>query len=171
MPGSSSDNLNSEPMDRLPEREEQIKVNEDRNFDQLLQSSVVVTWADLMRGSQGGLIHVEYDFTASGTLEHLQIWSSIVKGRWLLACGYQRVASEGLNTGVHFHNGYQSEGLARLLELVVSRQKAFILPRNLGRAGLLQIATPTEKESAAAAVSVNEAFDYIHSAPVELALA
>jgi hypothetical protein len=146
-------------------------VNEDRNFDQFLQSSVVVSWADLMRGPQGGLIHVEYDFTASGTLEHLQIWSSIVKGHWLLACGYQKAASEVLDAGVHFYNGYKSEGLARLLEQVVLRQKAFILPLNLGRAGLLQIATPTQEESAAAAVSVNEAFEYIHSAPAELALA
>lgn len=143
-----------------------------QKFDQFLESAVVASWAELMRGSQRGLIHVEYGFAPSGTLEHLQIWSSIVKGRWLLACGYQRAASELLDAGdVHFHNGHQSEGLERILELLVLHQKAFILPRNLGRAGLLQIATPTEKESAAAAVSVNEAFDYIHFAPVELALA
>ena len=141
------------------------------NFDQLLQSAVVVSWADLMRGFHGGLIHVEYDFTASGTLEHLQVWSSIVKGRWLLAWGYQRTGSEVLDTDVHFHNGYKSEVLARILELVVLRYKGFILPRNLGRAGLLQIATPTQEESAAAAVSVNEVLDYIRSAPLELARA
>jgi hypothetical protein len=140
------------------------------NFDQLLESAVVASWANLMRGSQRGLIQVEYGFSPSGALEHLQIWSSIVKGRWLLACGYRRAASEVLDTGVDFHNGYKSEDLARILELLVLHQKAFILPPNLGRAGLLQIATPTEKESAAAAVSVNEAFDYIHCAPVELAL-
>jgi hypothetical protein len=171
MPGSSSDNLNSEPRDRLPEREEQIKVNEDRNFDQLLQSAVVASWADLMRGSQRGLIHVEYGFSPSGALDHLQVWSCITKGRWLLACGYQRAASEVLDTDVHFHNGYKSESLARILELVVSHQKAFILPRNPGRTGLLQIATPTEKESAAAVMSMNEAFDLINSVSAEPALA
>jgi hypothetical protein len=80
-------------------------------------------------------------------------------------------ASDVLDTDVHFHNGYQSEGLARILELVILHQKAFALPQNLDRAGLLQIATPSQRESAAAAVSVNEAFDDIHSAHVELELA
>jgi len=141
------------------------------NFDQLLESAVVASWADLMRGSQRGLIHVEYGFSPSGALDHLQVWSCITKGRWLLACGYQMAASDVLDTDVHFHNGYQSEGLARILELVILHQKAFALPQNLDRAGLLQIATPSQRESAAAAVSVNEAFDDIHSAHVELELA
>jgi hypothetical protein len=47
---------------------------------------------------------------------------------------------------------------------LLTNQKAFTLPRNLGRAGLLQIATPTQKENAATAVSLNEAFAYIHCA-------
>jgi hypothetical protein len=141
------------------------------NFDQLLESAVVASWSDLMRGSQRGLIHVEYGFSPSGALDHLQVWSCITKGRWLLACGYQMAASDVLDTDVHFHNGYQSEGLARILELVILHQKAFALPQNLDRAGLLQIATPSQRESAAAAVSVNEAFDDIHSAHVELELA
>lgn len=146
-------------------------MNQAHNFDQLLESAVVASWADLMRGSQRGLIHIEYGFAPSVTLDHLQVWSCIVKGRWLLACGYQRAASESHDNGVQFHNGYQSEGLARVLKLMILHQKAFALPQNLGRAGLLQIATPTEKERAAAVVSVNEAFDCIRSAPVELALA
>src|SRR5437667_3737072 len=141
------------------------------NFDQLLESAVVASWADLMRGSQRGLIHVEYGFSPSGALDHLQVWSCITKGRWLLACGYQMAASDVLDTDVHFHNGYQSEGLARILELVILHQKAFALPQNLDRAGLLQIATPSQRESAAAAVSVNEALDHITSAHVELELA
>jgi hypothetical protein len=73
--------------------------------------------------------------------------------------------------GVHFHNGYQSEGLARILEAVTQHQSAFALPQNLGRQGLLQIATPTEDESAAAASSVSEALDHVSSAPVEPVLA
>ena len=141
------------------------------NFDQLLESAVVASWADLVRGSQGGLIHIEYSFAPSGSLEHLQVWSSIIRGHWRLACGYQRAASRVLETGVRFHNGYHSEGLARILELLVFNQKAFVLPWDLGRAGLLQITTPTQKQSAAAAVSLNETFDCIASALVEPVLA
>jgi hypothetical protein len=62
--------------------------------------------------------------------------------------------------GVRFENGYQSEGLARILEFVMQHQNSFVPPPNLGRQGLLQIPTPTEKESAAGAIAVNEA---IHS--------
>ena len=62
--------------------------------------------------------------------------------------------------GVCFENGYESEGLARILEFVMQHQNSFVPPRNVGRQGLLQIPTATEKESAAAAIAVNEA---IHS--------
>jgi hypothetical protein len=66
-------------------------------------------------------------------------------------------ASKFHRNGVHFDNGYQSEGLAHLLESVMQHQTAFLLPADVGRQGLLQIPTPTQEESAGAAASVNEA--------------
>jgi hypothetical protein len=72
-------------------------------------------------------------------------------------------ASNSHSSGVHFDNGYQSEGLAHILEFVMQRQDAFALPLNRGRQGLLQISTPTQDESAAAAASVSEAFDRLDS--------
>jgi hypothetical protein len=102
--------------------------------------------------------------TLSGTLDHLQVWSSITRGHWLLACAYRMSDSESHDIGVRFDNGYESEGLAHILELVIAHQNAFAAPRNLGRAGLLQIATPTPKETSAAAASISEAFDYSSSA-------
>jgi hypothetical protein len=98
-----------------------MSVDHGGGFDRLLESAVVASWSDFMRGAPIGSVHVEYDFTANGALEYLQ--------------------------------------------------KAVTLPRNFGRAGFLQIATPTEKESAAAAVSMNEAFDYINCAHWSWALA
>jgi hypothetical protein len=147
-----------------------MKMNQKQNFDQILESAVVASWADLMRGGQNGLIHIEYGFAPSGTLDYLQVWSSIKRGHWLLACAYRMLPFELHDIGVHFDNRYESEGLAEILECVITHQNTFALPRNLGRAGLLQISTPTQKEIAAAAASVHEAFDYFHSAPVELAL-
>ena len=35
-------------------------------------------------------------------------------------------------TGVRFENGYQSAGLAHILEFVMQHQNAFALPQNLG---------------------------------------
>jgi hypothetical protein len=139
-------------------------MNQNQNLDQVLESAVVANWADLMRGAQSGLIHLEYGFAPSGTLDHLQVWSSITRGHWLLACAYRMSDSESHDTGVRFDNGYESEGLAHILELVIAHQNAFAAPRNLGRAGLLQIATPTPKETSAAAASISEAFDYSSSA-------
>jgi hypothetical protein len=75
------------------------------------------------------------------------------------------------SAGVHFHNGYQSEGLARILESVMQHQTAFSLPADLGRQGLLQIPTPTQEESVAAAALVSEVLDRVGSAPAQLALA
>jgi hypothetical protein len=123
-----------------------------------------------MRGTENGSIHVEYDVTPSGALDFLQIWSCITRGHWLLVCEYQRAALES-HCGLRFHNGYQSEDLARSIEPVIVHPKAFSLPQRLNRAGLLQIAMPTKKESAAAAATVNEVLGRIDSASPESALA
>jgi hypothetical protein len=138
-----------------------MSMNHD-SFDRLLESAVVASWSDLVRGVPAGLVHVEYDFTTNGALDYLQVWSCIVRGHWLMVCGYQRARPELHGNGVQFHNGYQSEDLARMLELVILHQKAITVPGNFGRAGLLQISTPTQAASEAAAVSVNEAFDRIN---------
>ncbi len=148
-----------------------MKHSENQSLERILESAVVVSWADLMPGTQAGLIHIEYGFAAGGTLDYLNFWSSITRGQWLLACEYWMSASTSHSAGVHFHNGYQSEGLARILESVMHHQTAFSLPGNLGRQGLLQIPTPTQEESAAAAAFLSEALETVHSAPAQLAAA
>jgi len=148
-----------------------MKLHQDQNLERVLESAVVASWADLMRGRQNGLIHIEYGFAASGILDHLQVWSSIKRGYWLLACSYWMTASKLHDSGVHFDNGYQSEGLARNLAVVMEHQHAFALPPNLGRQGLLQITTPTELESIAAAASMRDAVDCVSSPLAETRLA
>jgi hypothetical protein len=148
-----------------------MKPYENQSLERILESAILVSWADLMRGAQTGLIHIEYGFAAGGTLDYLQVWSSITRGHWLLACGYRMSASKFHGTGVHFDNQYQSEGLAHILEFVMQHQTAFVLPPDCGRLGLLQIPTPTEEESMAAAASVREAFDRFGSVLAQPALA
>jgi len=147
-----------------------LSTDHGHNFDQILESAVVASWASLMRATESGSMHIEYDVTPSGALECLQMWSCITRGHWLLVCEYQRAALES-HRGLRFHNGYQSENLARILERVIAHPKAFILPQKLDRARLVQIATPTKKESTAAAIAVNEALHRINSALPEPALA
>jgi hypothetical protein len=133
--------------------------NGNPNLERILESAIVVTWADLVHDAQTGLIHIEYGFAPAGTLDYLKVWSSITRGHWLLACEYWMSASTFHSTGVHFSNGYKSEGLAHILEFVMEHQREFLLPANLGRQGLLQIPTPSPAESAAASALVNDTFD------------
>jgi hypothetical protein len=148
-----------------------MKPEEGQSLEQVLKSAVVVSWADLMRGAPSSLIHIQYGFAPGGTLDYLQIWSSITRGHWLLACAYWMSGTTFHEAGAHFDNGYQSEGLARVLESVMQHQAAFSLPADLGRQGLLQIATPTEEESAAAAASITDALDRVGSVLAEPAVA
>lgn len=129
--------------------------DENKSLERALESAIIVSWKDLMHGAQTGLIHIEYGFASTDTLEYLKVWSSITGGHWLLACEYWMSANTSHRIGVRFENGYQSEGLARILEFVMQHQNSFVPPPNLGRQGLLQIPTPTEKESAAAAIAVS----------------
>jgi len=128
------------------------------NLERTLESAVVMCWKDLMRGAQAGLIHIEYSFLPSGSLDYLKIWSSITRGHWLLACEYWGSANTFHETGVRFDNGYESEELAHILESVMQHQNSFVLPENLGRQGLLQISAPTAEESTAAEGMINDAF-------------
>jgi len=135
-----------------------MKPDENLSLERILECASVVSWADLMRDAQTGLIHIEYGFAPTGTLDYLKVWSSITRGHWLLACEYWMSGSAFHGTGIRFDNGYESEGLAHILEFVMQHQNSFVLPPNLGRQGLLQIPTPTEEENVAAALLVNEVF-------------
>lgn len=148
-----------------------MKLNESQHLERVLESAVVVSWRDLMRGAGNGLIHIDYGFAANGDVDYLQIWSSITRGHWLLACEYWMSPSILHRTGVRFENGYRSEGLAHILRTVMQHQSAFSLPEDLGRQGLLQVSTPTPEESTAAAASVHQALDHLGSALAEPALA
>lgn len=142
-----------------------------QDLDRVLQSAIVVSWADLMHGVQTGLIHVEYGFATGGTLDYLKLWSSVSRGHWLLACEYWMSASTFHGTGISFDNGCESEGLAHILESVMQHQASFELPENLGRQGLLQIPTPTEEERVAAGEWIRDALDRLGATIAEPALA
>jgi hypothetical protein len=148
-----------------------MKPEEKQNFDRVLESAIVVSWADLMRGAPFGLVHIQYGFAPTGTLDYVQVWSSISRGQWLLACEYWMSPSAFHGSGLRFDNGYHSEALTHILESVMQHQMAFSLPADLGRQGLLQISTPTQEESTAAATAVSEACGRISSLLAEPVLA
>ena len=148
-----------------------MKLHQVQNLERVLESAVVVSWADLMHGIQSGLVHIEYGFSPSGTLDHLQVWSSKRRGYWLLVCSYWASPSKLHDSGIHFENGYQSKGLAHILAVVMQHQGAFALPPDFGRQAFLQITAPTEIEIMAAAASIQDASDGAGSALAETLLA
>ena len=144
-------------------RSNEAFMNPDGNLEQILESAVVIFWADLTRGTSADLIHIEYGFATRGTLDYVKVWSSLTRGHWLLACEYWMSANNFHSAGIGFENGYRSEGLAHILDVAMQHQNSFVLPPNLGRQGLLQISTPTAEESAAAAAVIDVAFDRLNS--------
>jgi len=142
-----------------------------QGLDRTLESAVIVSWSDLMHDAQTGLIHIEYGFAPTGTLDYLKIWSSLTRGYWLLACEYWMSESTFHGVGLRFDNGYESEGLSNILDRVMQHQTSFVLPENLGRQGLIQIQTPTEEERVAASQWIRDALDRLGSALAEPALA
>jgi len=148
-----------------------MKLHQVQNLERVLESAVVVSWADLMHGIHSGLVHIEYGFSPSGTLDHLQVWSSKRRGYWLLVCSYWASPSKLHDSGIHFENGYQSKGLAHILAVVMQHQSALALPPGFGRQAFLQITAPTEIEIMAAAASIKDAFDGAGSALAETLLA
>src|SRR5689334_18126159 len=98
------------------------------NLERILESAIVASWPDLMRGTRAGLIHIEYGFAVGGTLDYLKVWSSLTRGHWLLACEYQMSANNFHSAGITFENEYQSEGLAQILDYAMQHQNTFVLP-------------------------------------------
>lgn len=141
------------------------------NLERVLESAIVMSWADLTRDAQTALIQIEYAFTSADTLDYLKVWSSLTRGHWLLACEYWMSESTFHGAGVRFDNGYASESLAHILEFVMQHQSEFDLPQNRGRQGLLQISTPTQDETAAASDLVQRVLDRLGSTLSEPALA
>jgi len=140
-----------------------MNTNESQSLERMLGYAVVVSWAELMRGAQTGLIHIEYGFAAGGTLDYLKFLSSISRGHWLLAVEYWASPSKSHSAGVHFENGYESEALKHILDSVMQHQTEFSLPVDFGRQGLLQVATPTQQERVVASALVNETLHQLGS--------
>ena len=138
-------------------------LNENQDLERILESALVASWPDLTSKTNIGLMQIEYGFAAGSSLDYLEVWSSITRGHWLLACTYWMSASKFHEKGVHFDNNYSSEGFADTLDFVMQHQNAFVLPENLGRRGLLQIPAPTQEDSVASTRLLAEAFAHIES--------
>jgi hypothetical protein len=64
---------------------ELMTLNKNQSLECILESAVVVSWADLMRGAQTGLIHIEYGVRSGGHFGLPEVL--VIHNPRSLACG------------------------------------------------------------------------------------
>jgi hypothetical protein len=140
-------------MNNIPDQKRTINIQMDR----MLESAVVLSWADLLNASQRGLIHIEY--APGKSLPYLKVWDLTGKGEWSLVCEYWMLRGPTAISpaGVTFFNDYHSAGLAAMLEVIMQHQEHFA-PSLVAGAGLIQVTLPTEQENVAAGASIRHAY-------------
>jgi hypothetical protein len=129
------------------------------SLDRILESAIILSWADLLQSHRSGSIHLEYVFGPEGSISTLKLWLSTVRGHWRLLCGIETK----LNSCIQFEDCCKSADLASNLEFILRHQTAFLPLENYGRAGLLQIRYPTQDEIDTAAVAIKTARSFVDS--------
>jgi hypothetical protein len=130
----------------------QVKVQ----IDHMLENAVILSWEDLPHDFETGLIHIEY---APGiALEYVKIWQLAAKGAWSLICEYWMVPQPAALARLTFTNGYHSEGLAQMLDVVMQHQDDFALSEGPG-AGLVQVTQPSEERKQTANACMKHAYN------------
>jgi hypothetical protein len=130
-------------------------------IDSILESTMILNWTDVMEASPSGLLHMEYRTGADDFIEYLEIWSSAIRGHWLLVCEYWTSALWSRPVGLSFSNGYSSATLAEMLDFVMEHQASFSRRPTPTHDVMLQVSSPTEQEIAAAKECMREAVQYI----------
>ncbi len=136
-------------------------------LDRILECAVVLSWKDLMPAGKAGLIHIEYRAGPERSLEDLKVWLSTARGHWNLVCDYWMHSDPSHGTGLNFSNGYYSGDLARMLDAIMQHQNRFATCSQPSSAGMIQIQSPAEEESAAARTCMSASFDEVGISPTE----
>jgi hypothetical protein len=119
-------------------------------IDEMLESAVALSWQDLPQTEEKGMIQIEH--APGSSLEYLKIWNLASKGSWDLVCEYWMASQLPAGTPkLKFSNGYHSETLAKMLEMIMQQQDDFTASQGPG-AGLIQVTAPSEQEIQAASI-------------------
>ena len=140
-----------------------------QTLESVLECAIVLSWAHLLQGhkSGSGSIHLEYDFSLAGTINSLKLWLSTGRGRWLLVGGLTADSQSSIQS----EGWCKSADLSSNLEFILRNQGAFLPAHNYGRAGLLQIKSPTQEELETAAVAMKMARSFVGSISMQPAIA
>jgi hypothetical protein len=125
----------------------------------ILESAVILSWKDLLHPSQRDLIQIEY--VPGIHLSYLKIWQLTGKGEWSLVCEHwvSHRPTIATDDGTTFSNGYHSEGLAAMLQVIMQHQEHFAPPLKPGGLSSTQVQLPTEQDTLAAAACMKQAYE------------
>jgi hypothetical protein len=131
-------------------------------IERILESAVILSWNELLSGSDPAFVHVEYATAPEPCLQYLKIWRSAKQREWDLICEYWISAGVpgapkiGLTFGVNYH----SRCLAEILESILRHQGG--IPDALSgktKLNLIVVASPTPEERLSASRCISEAYE------------
>jgi hypothetical protein len=130
-------------------------------IEQILESAVILSWNELLSGSDSAIVHVEYATAPEACLQYLKIWQSTKRAQWDLICEYWISAgSAGApQIGLTFGRGYRSPRLTEILESILRHQGG--IPDALSgetKLNLIIVALPTAQERLSATRCIAEAY-------------
>jgi hypothetical protein len=127
-----------------------LPASEPIQVDAILSDALVLNWGDLMPERTSGLIHIEYHVEPLGSVEYMKVWASTIRGHWNLICEHWMRWDTSHQSGLHFRNGYKSDGLTRMLDTIMQRQEIFLIGAAPGKDRMIQVYPPTDADRAAA---------------------
>lgn len=131
-------------------------------IEHILESAVILSWNELLNGSDSAMVHVEYATAPEPCLQYLKMWRSIRRGKWDLMCEYWITAGApgGPKIGLTFGPGYYSLRLAGVLASILSHRNGIPDPLfGETKINLIFVALPTPQETLNATRCISEAYE------------
>ena len=114
--------------------------------DKAFQFALILAWEDLMKVSKPCSARVEYLCEPGTALDYVSVWSVRASGQQDLVCDYWTWPSSAHPSGVRFRNGYCSDQLARMIDLIMNNPDQFTRGLDACRHGLVLIHPPTRED-------------------------
>jgi hypothetical protein len=128
-------------------------------IDRVLENAIILSWEDLPHDFETELIHIEY--TPGIALDYVKFWQLVAKGTWSLICEYwMSPRPAAARSRLTFSNGYHSERLAQMLEVIMQNQRDF-LPSESPGGGLVQVGRPSKEDKQTACACMKQAYNHL----------